>query len=153
MKILFVCLGNICRSPTAEGVLKSLIKEDEREWEIDSAGTSGHHVGEPADERMRSHAIERGYCLESRSRKFEAERDFEYFDKIIVMDELNLRDLKAQDLKGEYSEKIELMTSYCSEFDMTKVPDPYYGGAEGFELVIDIVEDACRGIIEGRRAK
>ncbi|MFT6069739.1 MAG: protein-tyrosine phosphatase [Bacteriovoracaceae bacterium] len=148
MKILFVCLGNICRSPTAEGVLKSFCAEAQLKWEIDSAGTSGHHIGERADERMRSHALERGYSLESRSRKFDPHKDFEAFDKIIVMDEHNQRDIKNLDLNKKYSSKIELMTNYCSKFEASKVPDPYYGGAEGFEVVLDIVEDACRGIIK-----
>lgn len=150
MKLLFVCLGNICRSPTAEGVMKSLCHKSSLKWEIDSAGTSGHHVGEPADERMRSHALERGYNLESRSRKFDPHRDFEYFDRIIVMDELNLRDIKNLDSEGKYTDKIKLMTEYCSKFEASKVPDPYYGGSEGFELVLDIVEDACEGIKIGK---
>ncbi len=148
MKILFVCLGNICRSPTAEGVLRSLCSNSEIDWEIDSAGTSGHHIGERADERMRSHARKRGYSLESLSRKFDPHKDFEGFDKIIVMDEPNLRDIKNLDLKKKYSSKIELMTKYCTKFEASKVPDPYYGGAKGFEVVLDIVEDACRGIIK-----
>lgn len=148
MKVLFVCLGNICRSPTAEGVLKALVAGSDQQWEIDSAGTSGHHIGEPADQRMRDHAKRRGYSLESLSRMFDPLRDFEYFDKVIVMDEPNYRDIKKLDPQKKFEEKVEMMTSYCSKFEESKVPDPYYGGAEGFEVVLDIVEDACHGIIK-----
>jgi protein-tyrosine phosphatase len=148
MKILFVCLGNICRSPTAEGVLKSFTKGLSQKWEIDSAGTSGHHIGDRADSRMSSHARERGYSLDSLSRQFDPQKDFDYFDKIIVMDELNFRDIKKIDSQNKYSEKIELMTDYCLKQVASEVPDPYYGGEAGFEIVLDIVEDACRGIIK-----
>ena len=150
MKILFVCLGNICRSPTAEGVFQSFVnKEGLREIiEIDSAGTSGCHVGEQADSRMREHANARGYNLTSLSRKFDAHKDFDYYDKIIVMDASNKSDVLEQDLQDKYSSKVEMMTDYCQEHTEQKVPDPYYGGGTGFEKVIDIVEDACGGLLE-----
>lgn len=150
MKILFICLGNICRSPTAEGVFKSFVDRDGlgQVIEIDSAGTSGCHVGERADERMRKHASARGYDLTSLSRKFDPFKDFEKFDRIIVMDQSNLSDILDLDRDLKFKEKVCLMTDYCKNHSEKKVPDPYYGGAKGFETVLDIVEDACQGLLE-----
>lgn len=149
MKVLFVCLGNICRSPTAEGVFKAVVEKSglSSAIEIDSAGTSGCHIGQRADSRMRQHASARGYDLLSRSRKFDQNIDFTYFDKIIVMDSSNKRDITELDLKGEFSSKIKMMTDYCTAHKEKLVPDPYYGGAAGFENVIDIIEDASEGLL------
>lgn len=154
-KIIFVCLGNICRSPSAEAVMKSLV---EREGlsdmiEIDSAGTIGYHEGSPADSRMQSHALKRGYNLTSRSRKFDHNKDFETFDMVIGMDTQNVRDLKAMDRYRQYHDNIFLMTDFCSRISCNGVPDPYYGGADGFELVLDILEDSCYGLLETIRGK
>jgi protein-tyrosine phosphatase len=145
IKILFVCLGNICRSPAAEGVMKSLVKG--LPIEIQSAGTAGYHIGELPDPRMRSHAGKRGYDLISHAQQFDPSIDFEKFDRIIAMDGSNLRDLKAMDRKKQYHHKLSLMADYSQTMDVDEVPDPYYGGPEEFEHVLDILEDACRGLM------
>jgi len=149
-KILFVCLGNICRSPAADGVMLHELKRLglEANYLIDSCGTSAHHVGEPADKRMRSHAMKRGIELPSISRAFNSSEDFEKFDLILAMDKKNFRDLKSMDSSGLNSAKIKLFCDYCSNRNETEVPDPYYGGAKGFEDVLDIVEDGIKGIIK-----
>lgn len=150
MNVLFVCLGNICRSPTAEGVFRGLVEKDglDNVIKIDSAGTCNHHVGERADPRMREHALGRGYNLTSIARQFDGNKDFEDFNYIVVMDASNYRDVLDCDQSGKYEDKVVMMTDFCSEHDHKKVPDPYYGGPDGFELVIDIVEDASRGLLE-----
>ena len=149
-KILFVCLGNICRSPSAEGVMKALIKRENLTdaFEIDSAGITDYHAGDPADERMQRHAIQRGYHLTSISRPVSSASDFNYFDYIIGMDGQNIRDLEEIVPTEENRQKIRLMTDYCSSHDHHSVPDPYYGGAAGFEQVLDILEEACQGLLE-----
>lgn len=148
-KILFVCLGNICRSPSAEAVMKKLVKDAgmEARFEIDSAGIIGYHEGEPADQRMRAHAARRGYVLDSISRPVRI-ADFFDFDLIIGMDDKNISDLKrkAPDLESE--NKIHQMTQFSRNKLYDYVPDPYYSGAEGFELVLDLLEDACSGLLE-----
>lgn len=148
-KILFVCLGNICRSPSAEAVMKKLVKDAglERRILIDSAGIHGYHEGERADDRMRAHAVRRGYQLDSISRPVRTS-DFFDFDLIIGMDNRNIDDLKqkAPDLKSV--EKIHRMMDYSRNKLYDYVPDPYYSGAEGFELVLDLLEDACAGLLE-----
>lgn len=143
--VLFVCLGNICRSPAAEGVFKQIIKEhhDEKRWVIDSAGTGGFHVGDMPDRRMRVHASRRGLTLDHICRKIKYS-DFDDFDLIIAMDSSNEEDLKAIAPTAEAEEKIVMMSEFftlATRFDY--VPDPYYEGAEGFELVLDLLQDAC----------
>ena len=145
-KILFVCLGNICRSPAAEGVMKSLAKG--LPIEIHSAGTAGYHIGELPDSRMRSHALKRGYNLISHARQFDPSTDFEKYDRIIAMDGSNLHDLKKMDREKQYQNKLSLMTDYSQKMAANEVPDPYYGGPDGFERVLDILEDACSGLLE-----
>ena len=137
-KILFVCLGNICRSSSAEGVMKRLIEEAGREDEfmIDSAGILSYHQGELPDSRMRAHAARRGYNLIHRSRPVHTE-DFYNFDLIIGMDDRNIDDLKDRAPSIEEWNKIHRMTDYCKN-----------GGAEGFEYVLDVLEDACSGLLE-----
>ncbi len=153
-KILFVCLGNICRSPSAEGIMKKKVKEAglEKFFEIDSAGIQGYHEGELPDSRMRSHASNRGYDLVSHSRPIKT-KDFFYFDLIIGMDDSNIQHLmqKAPDLESQ--EKIHRMTDYCRKFSHDHIPDPYYGGYNGFELVLDLLEDACDGLLEELRSR
>jgi len=150
LNINFVCMGNICRSPSGEAVMNAVIEKNGLSDKIkcDSSGTLGYHTGEPADARMQRHAQKRGYNLTSRARKFVPE-DFEKFDYIIAMDNANYRDITAQDVENKFSDKVFLMTEFCSQYEKTGgVPDPYYGGAEGFELVLDLIEDACKGLLE-----
>lgn len=148
-RILFVCLGNICRSPSAEGIMKAMIEEKglSDSFYIDSAGTSGWHEGDLPDKRMRQHASLRGYTLDSRSRPVYL-TDFEDFDLIIGMDDANVAELKkrAPDLPSVY--KIRKMTEYNRTYDYDHVPDPYYGGASGFELVLNLLEEACSNLLE-----
>lgn len=148
-KILFVCLGNICRSPSAEGVMNHLIEVAGREDEfvIDSAGILNYHQGELPDSRMRAHAVRRGYNLTHRSRPVRTD-DFYHFDLIIGMDDRNIDDLKERAPSPAEWSKIHRMTEYCTKFaHADHVPDPYYGGEEGFEYVLDLLEDACEGLI------
>lgn len=150
MKILFVCLGNICRSPSAEAVMKAFVADAglTSEIECDSAGTSAYHVGEKADARMRKHASQRGYQLTGRSRAFDDYADFEYFDWIVAMDDSNASDLRALDYKNKYAHKVVKMTDFCEKYEADHIPDPYYGGSEGFEEVLDLLEDACANLLK-----
>jgi protein-tyrosine phosphatase len=145
--ILFVCMGNICRSPMAEGVFLHILQREnaKNEFLVDSAGTHGYHAGELADSRMRTHAAQRGYTLESRSRRF-VPRDFEIFDLIVVMDDANYDDLCDKAFSLNDKNKIVRMADYCSTNQATHIPDPYYGGDKGFEYVIDLLEDACENL-------
>lgn len=149
-KILFVCLGNICRSPAAQGVFQHLV--DARgltgQFEIDSAGTIAVHRGELPDPRMRRHAARRGYELTHRSRPISRD-DMERFDLIVAMDARNADDLRQLAATVEEARKVELIGPYIkgnSHYDY--VPDPYYEGSEGFELVLDLLEDACVQLLD-----
>lgn len=148
-KVLFVCLGNICRSPAAEGILKRMVKEQGLDDKIivDSAGTSGYHDGELPDSRMRQHGARRGYKFDSLSRRFTMD-DFDNFDIIIVMDDSNYHNVMrlAPDLDSE--KKVYRMIEFSQKFAHDHIPDPYYSGADGFELVLDLLEDACEGLLE-----
>lgn len=148
-RVLFVCLGNICRSPAAEGVLSHLLKQEglDQQVHVDSAGTGAYHVGEPADGRMRHHASERGYHLTSIARQFQPTTDFEGFDYIVAMDNSNYQDLLDSDTEELFKNKVHKMVDFCTVHNVPGVPDPYYQGADGFELVLDIVEDGCQGLI------
>lgn len=143
-------MGNICRSPSAEAVFNAKIKEKElsHKYQCDSAGTIGYHAGEPADERMKRHASRRGYHLTSISRKVDVRNDFEAFDMIIGMDEENMMNLTNMARAESTESKLFKMTDFCRKYQYEAVPDPYYGGAQGFELVLDLLEDACEGLIE-----
>lgn len=147
-RILFVCLGNICRSSSAEEIMRVLIKQAglEQEIVVDSAGILSYHEGELPDSRMRMHAARRGYQLTHRSRPVRT-LDFYEFDMLIGMDDRNIQDLmdRAPDLESE--KKIHRMTDFCRTKLVDHVPDPYYGGASGFENVLDILEDACAGLL------
>ena len=150
-KILFVCLGNICRSPAAEGVFKQKIKDRDLEklFVVDSAGTGGWHVGNLADPRMRETALSRGIELTSRSRKIE-ESDLYEFDHILVMDKDNLDAVQSliKDNKNPLNSKIKLILSYSKNSHLEEVPDPYYGGQNGFDKVIDLLDEAMDGLID-----
>ncbi|SMO86342.1 protein tyrosine phosphatase [Saccharicrinis carchari] len=149
-KILFVCLGNICRSPSAEAVMTAKLKELDlsEHYMVDSAGITDYHEGGAADHRMQQHAAQRNYKLTSISRPFKTPNDFANFDYIIGMDDQNMSDLRAMATNDEQLSKLHKMTDYSSRFTYNEVPDPYYGGAEGFELVLDLLEDACDGLIK-----
>ncbi|MFI3302057.1 MAG: low molecular weight protein-tyrosine-phosphatase [Rikenellaceae bacterium] len=152
-KILFVCLGNICRSPAAEGVLRKMVEQAglQDQFDIDSAGTYGGHAGDSADSRMRQAAFVRGYHLTHRSRQIE-EEDFCIFDRIIVMDDNNFRDVERLAPSPEAKLKIERFADLCRHHpDSHYVPDPYYEGREGFERVLDLLEDGCTEIIAACR--
>ncbi len=148
MKILFVCLGNICRSPMAETVFKAKVKAAglSADFEIDSAGTAAYHEGEQADARMRQHAQQRGYNITSIARQVRT-TDFEHFDKIIGMDNSNMENLKRI-CPPAHIHKLHKMTDFSQHIVYDNVPDPYYGGAAGFELVIDLLEDAGEGLLK-----
>ena len=152
-KILFVCLGNICRSPMAETIMQAMAKEAgrEAEFELDSAGLIAYHEGEEADPRMRQHAARHGYRITHLSRPIR-ESDFRYFDLILGMDDSNIDRLRRLSPDLETEAKVQRMTDYCCQRMEDHVPDPYYGGASGFEHVISLLEDACRGLLENLKA-
>jgi len=146
--LLFVCLGNICRSPSAEGIMKHLLAEAGLSDRVscDSAGTSSYHIGAPPDRRMRAAASQRGLTLAGQARQFEP-TDFEAFDLILAMDRDNYQAILRQDPKGQYADKVKLMCDFAREHSDREVPDPYYGGPEGFNYVIDLLLDACSGLL------
>lgn len=145
-RILFFCMGNICRSPTAEGVMRAKLAAAGLGVEVDSAGTHGYHAGEPPDERSQAHARRRGYDLSPlRARQLLAE-DFDRFDLVLAMDDDNLA--RARRLcPPAQRERLGLLMDYAPHTGRAHVPDPYYGGAAGFEEVLDLVEAACDGLI------
>nr|XP_043609834.1 putative low molecular weight protein-tyrosine-phosphatase slr0328 [Erigeron canadensis] len=155
--VLFVCLGNICRSPAAEGVFTNLVQKRNlsSKFVIDSAGTINYHEGGPADSRMRAASKRRGIEITSISRPIRPS-DFKEFDLILAMDRQNKEDILAalerwsftETLPADAHKKVQLMCSYCKKHDETEVPDPYYGGAQGFEKVLDLLEDACESLLE-----
>ena len=150
-KILFVCLGNICRSPAAEGIFNQKIKERDLEnfFVVDSAGTGSWHVGNLPDQRMRTTALSRGIELTSRARQIE-ENDLYEFDHILVMDKDNLNAVKLliKDDMHTMNSKIKLILSYSKKSQLDEVPDPYYGGQNGFEKVLDLLNDAIEELID-----
>ena len=147
-RVLFVCLGNICRSPAAEGVFLHLLAQRglEDSFTVDSAGTGGWHVGKPADTRMRRAAERRGIQLLSRARQVEV-ADLLEFDHILTMDDDNLRTLRELSKDKPIRARIEPLMAYGRRSGSSEVPDPYYGGREGFEHVLDLLEDACGGLL------
>jgi low molecular weight protein-tyrosine phosphatase len=152
MRILFVCMGNICRSPTAEAVMRGLLGAEglEQAVAIDSAGTGGWHAGDPPDARATAAARNRGIVLEGAARAVTAE-DFERFDLLLAMDRENERDLLARAPDDEARAKVRLLREFDPEAAAAgdlDVPDPYYGGPDGFDDVLDLVEAACRGLLD-----
>jgi len=154
VKILFVCMGNICRSPTAEGVFKSVVEKAGLADRItsDSAGTGDYHIGEAPDPRAQSAALSRGYDLSPLCARQVSRRDFSEFDYILAMDESNLRQLKRL-CPPEHAGKVKLFMEFAGEGTAREVPDPYYGGAHGFERVLDMVEQASRGLLDHLRLR
>ena len=148
-KICFVCLGNICRSPTAEGVFQHLVNERGLQpyFEIDSAGTSAYHVGETANSRSQQIASQHGVTLQSRARRFES-FDLDYFDLIVAMDQSNLEDIHQLDSSGKHEGKIRKLREFDPQPEDGNVPDPYHGGIHGFENVFQIVERSCRQLLD-----
>src|SRR5690606_30041658 len=149
VKVLFVCLGNICRSPTAEGVFRALVAErgPSDHFEIDSAGTSGWHQGAPPDRRSQAEALRHGVDLSGQRSRAVVPRDFQHFDYICAMDSANLKELKRSCPKGQ-EKKLYHFTAFASDINIDHVPDPYYGGDRGFENVYNIVEASAQGLLE-----
>lgn len=153
VKVLFVCLGNICRSPTAEGVFRQLLirEQVDSSVHVDSAGTHAYHIGSPPDPRAHEAALRRGVDLSGiRGRRAE-KADIEAFDHILAMDRENYENLLA--IAGDHANKIEVLMSYSSRFDEEEVPDPYYGGPNGFDQVLDMIEDASQGLLRELRRR
>lgn len=149
MKILFVCTANICRSPTAEGVFRKLVAESPLAGilEIDSAGTHDYYVGEKPDARAMEHAALRGYELDDLRARQISSGDFERFDYILAMDNANIRYLKAM-CPTRLSQKLELLLEYGGDEDVHEVPDPFQGRPRDFERALDLIEAACRGLLD-----
>ncbi len=148
IKVLFVCLGNICRSPTAEGVFRALVEEQglSDRIEIDSAGTSGWHENEPPDSRSQEEAVRHGVDLSGQRSRAVVPGDFQRFDYICAMDSANLKELKRTCPRGQ-EKRIYCFTAFAPELKVQDVPDPYYGGERGFERVYDIVEASAQGLL------
>ena len=149
MRILFVCMGNICRSPTAEGVFRRLVEErvPHLALEIDSAGTHDYHVGEPPDTRAIAAASRRGIDLRNLRARQVIDQDFERFDLIVAMDRLN-REVLLDRAPLEYHGRIRLFMEFAGGSEIEDVPDPYYGGPLGFEQVLDLAEEAAAGLLD-----
>jgi protein-tyrosine phosphatase len=148
VSVLMVCMGNICRSPTAEGVLRHKLKQAglHRQVRVDSAGTIATHAGEAPDPRAQSHALKRGYELaDIRARQVQPD-DFERFDCIVAMDWDNLEYLKEA-CPGDYQHKLRRLLEFAPQLERDVVPDPYYGGPAGFDAVLDLIEAACDGLV------
>ena len=146
MKILFVCLGNICRSPAAEGIFNHKAQQAGLQIQVDSAGTSAWLEGQKADQRMRQTAKIKGYELTSLARRVKSS-DFDNFDYLIAMDDQNYDDLRQKAANTKQMDKVLRMSDFLSRKDIDHVPDPYFGGSEGFELVIDLLEEASDNLI------
>lgn len=152
MRLLFVCMGNICRSPTAEAVMRAVVAREglEGEVEIDSAGTGAWHVGDPPDARSAAAAAQRGIVMEGAARQV-TEADFEAYDLLLAADAQNVAALRAAAPDAEAAAKVRLLREFdpksVAAGDL-EVPDPYYGGPDGFEHVLDLVQDACEGLLE-----
>lgn len=152
IRVLFVCMGNICRSPTAEGVFRHFVERAGLAGRVasDSAGTHDYHIGDPPDARAQRAAARRGYDLSSLRGRQVSRSDFLMFDYVLAMDEANLRLLERL-CPQEHTRKLRLFMEFSADPAMREVPDPYYGTADGFERVLDLVEQASRGLIEHLR--
>jgi len=149
VNVLFVCMGNICRSPTAEGVFRSIVENSDFKGKIhtDSAGTHAYHVGEPPDRRAQATAITRGIDISDLRARSVSHDDFERFDYVIAMDKDNFSILLNQ-CPEQHKAKVYLFLNFTQDFNELEVPDPYYGGQHGFERVFDMVEAASNGLLE-----
>lgn len=147
-KLLFVCLGNICRSPSAENIMNHLIENAGLSEKIvcDSAGTSSYHIGSSPDRRMAAALTKRNFTAMGKARQFEVS-NFEEFDLILAMDKDNYQDILSLDRQGIYKDKVKLMCEFAAYHNDQEVPDPYYGGPEGFNYVIDLLVDSCEGLL------
>lgn len=147
-RVLFVCMGNICRSPTAHGVFEAMVKQAglADRVQVDSAGTHSYHVGAPPDARSQEHALKRGYDLSSQSARQLVAQDFADFDLVLVMDWDNLA-LAQERCPPAQQSKVRRLAEFFQHHDSPVVPDPYQGGAQGFERVLDLVEDGCAGLL------
>ncbi|MDX2243377.1 MAG: low molecular weight protein-tyrosine-phosphatase [Leptolyngbyaceae cyanobacterium bins.302] len=147
-KLLFVCLGNICRSPAAENIMNHLIDQAGLKGQIvcDSAGTSSYHIGAPPDRRMTVAATQRGIPMQGCARQF-TKADFAAFDLIVAMDRDNFAEICSLDPAGSFRHKVHLMCDFCTQHTLKEVPDPYYGGQDGFNQVVDLLVDACQGLL------
>lgn len=152
--IMFVCLGNICRSPAGEGMLKHLLENTDsfEDANIESSGIGDWHVGQLPDSRMRKAALKRGVTLTSRAQVFKPEH-FEKFDYILAADHEVLNDLYRYARTPEEKSKVHLVTAFSRSYRQQEIPDPYYGGASDFELVLDMLEDSCEGLIQEIKQK
>ena len=148
-KVLFVCLGNICRSPAAQGIFEHIVRENgmQDKIEADSAGTYSGHRGEMPDRRMRTAALYRGFALTHKARPVSS-LDFLDFDMIVAMDDQNYEDLMHLAPSVEATHKIKRMASFLKQRQMSYIPDPYYMGVEGFSMVLDLLEDGCSNLYE-----
>jgi len=148
-RILFVCLGNICRSPAAEIIFRHVVKAEGREedFKIDSAGTIDYHQGNPPDARMSATLKDKGYTIAGQSRII-LTSDLDDFDLIVTMDECNLEEVQAMVSSDEQKTKIRPFVSFLQNMDAPRIPDPYHGGQKGFEEVIELLEDGCEGILK-----
>ncbi|MFQ3225552.1 MAG: protein-tyrosine phosphatase [Lentimonas sp.] len=151
-KILFLCMGNICRSPAGHCVFEHLVDQAglSDQFEIESAGTIGFHVGSSPDSRMQQSMRARTIPIIGHSRQLQA-ADLDYYDLILAMDHDNLVDARALDSSGELTHKVQLFCDYCTAHNETEVPDPYYGGDGGFEHVLDLIEDGCANLLKQLR--
>lgn len=142
-------MGNICRSPAAEAIMKKKIEENGLidKIEVDSTGTIDYHVGEQADPRMIGFAAKRGFKIDSIARQFDSKKDFDHFDYIVTMDNDNYEDIKLLDEEDKYDNKIFRMVDFCETFSSNEIPDPYYNGKDGFELVLDLLEESSKGLL------
>lgn len=151
IRILFICLGNICRSPAANGVMQKMVDDRQigHRFDIDSAGIGNWHVGNLPDVRMRQHGKARGYDFSHRARQFDAASDFDKFDMIVTMDEENYRDITRMASDDDARRKVVRMSTYLKRYPQAaSVPDPYYGGARDFELALDLIEDGCENLLK-----
>ncbi len=148
-RVLFVCLGNICRSPSAEGFFRKIVKEKgfEETIEIDSAGTGNWHTGHPPDHRAQAVASRRGVDLSDLRARQVSSRDMDYHDLIIVMDRRNYSDISAMAQSG-YQHKIHYLLEYSEQYEELEIPDPYYGGVHGFDVVMDMIEESCERLLD-----